>query len=49
MKTLWKSSGDTYVSPTEFKSQIQKFAPRFVGSQVSTNPTWSMRLEYFRL
>ena len=31
MKALWKSNGDTYVSPTEFKSQIQKFAPRFVG------------------
>ena len=31
MKTLWKSGGDTYVSPNDFKSQIQKFAPRFVG------------------
>lgn len=31
MKSLWKTSGESYVSPTEFKSQVQKFAPRFTG------------------
>ncbi|XP_064651621.1 ubiquitin carboxyl-terminal hydrolase 2-like [Lineus longissimus] len=34
MKDIWKkgrSSGTGYVSPTSFKSSIQRFAPRFVG------------------
>ncbi|XP_076457355.1 ubiquitin carboxyl-terminal hydrolase 2-like [Babylonia areolata] len=32
MKSLWKeSSQESYVSPNSFKTQIQKFAPRFMG------------------
>nr|KAG5692572.1 hypothetical protein BaRGS_024132 [Batillaria attramentaria] len=32
MKSLWKdSSSESYVSPNAFKTQIQKFAPRFMG------------------
>ncbi|XP_061074407.1 ubiquitin carboxyl-terminal hydrolase 2-like isoform X1 [Conger conger] len=31
IQTLWKSSGSEAVSPSEFKTQIQKYAPRFVG------------------
>ncbi|KAJ8343092.1 hypothetical protein SKAU_G00330200 [Synaphobranchus kaupii] len=30
-QTLWRSSGSDAVSPSEFKTQIQKYAPRFVG------------------
>lgn len=31
MKSLWKEPAESYVSPNAFKTQIQKFAPRFVG------------------
>ncbi|XP_066566888.1 ubiquitin carboxyl-terminal hydrolase 2a isoform X2 [Amia ocellicauda] len=31
IQTLWSSSGSEAVSPSEFKTQIQKYAPRFVG------------------
>ncbi|XP_025100726.1 ubiquitin carboxyl-terminal hydrolase 2-like [Pomacea canaliculata] len=31
MKSLWKEGSSGYVSPNAFKTQIQKFAPRFVG------------------
>lgn len=31
LKSLWKGGTDTYVSPTDFKSQIARFAKRFVG------------------
>lgn len=31
IQTLWTSSSSEAVSPSEFKTQIQRFAPRFVG------------------
>ncbi|XP_076831992.1 ubiquitin carboxyl-terminal hydrolase 2a isoform X2 [Brachyhypopomus gauderio] len=31
IQTMWSSSGSEVVSPSEFKTQIQRFAPRFVG------------------
>ncbi|XP_076023983.1 ubiquitin carboxyl-terminal hydrolase 2a isoform X2 [Genypterus blacodes] len=31
MQTLWTSSSSEAVSPYEFKTQIQRYAPRFVG------------------
>lgn len=31
MKSVWKGTGETYFTPSEFKSQIAKFAKRFVG------------------
>ena len=31
MKSIWKDSSESYVSPNNFKTQIQKFAPRFMG------------------
>ncbi|KAL5019637.1 hypothetical protein ScPMuIL_002529 [Solemya velum] len=31
MCSLWKDNNDTYVSPNAFKTQIQRFAPRFMG------------------
>ncbi|KPP73225.1 ubiquitin carboxyl-terminal hydrolase 2-like [Scleropages formosus] len=31
IQMLWTSSGSEAVSPSEFKTQIQKYAPRFVG------------------
>uniref|UniRef100_A0AAY4EBL9 Ubiquitin carboxyl-terminal hydrolase n=1 Tax=Denticeps clupeoides TaxID=299321 RepID=A0AAY4EBL9_9TELE len=31
IQTLWTSSGSEAVSPSEFKTQIQRYAPRFVG------------------
>ncbi|XP_029106763.1 ubiquitin carboxyl-terminal hydrolase 2-like isoform X1 [Scleropages formosus] len=31
IQTLWTSSSSEAVSPSEFKTQIQKYAPRFVG------------------
>lgn len=31
LKSLWGSSSESYVSPNAFKTQIQKFAPRFMG------------------
>ncbi|KAK1153454.1 ubiquitin carboxyl-terminal hydrolase 2-like isoform X1 [Acipenser oxyrinchus oxyrinchus] len=31
IQTIWTSSGSEAVSPSEFKTQIQKYAPRFVG------------------
>ncbi|XP_061574663.1 ubiquitin carboxyl-terminal hydrolase 2-like isoform X3 [Cololabis saira] len=31
LQSLWKTSGSDAVSPSEFKSQIQRFAPRFMG------------------
>ncbi|KAJ8369254.1 hypothetical protein SKAU_G00092820 [Synaphobranchus kaupii] len=31
VQTLWTSSGSEALSPSEFKTQIQKYAPRFVG------------------
>ncbi|KAK6173980.1 hypothetical protein SNE40_017343 [Patella caerulea] len=30
MNSMWKNS-DTFVSPNSFKTQVQKFAPRFMG------------------
>ncbi|KAG5843993.1 ubiquitin carboxyl-terminal hydrolase 2-like [Anguilla rostrata] len=30
-QTLWRSTSSDAVSPSEFKTQIQKYAPRFVG------------------
>ncbi|KAG7484829.1 hypothetical protein MATL_G00054670 [Megalops atlanticus] len=30
-QTLWTSSSSEAISPSEFKTQIQKYAPRFVG------------------
>ncbi|XP_067307006.1 ubiquitin carboxyl-terminal hydrolase 2a isoform X2 [Pseudorasbora parva] len=31
IQTMWTSSSSEAVSPSEFKTQIQRFAPRFVG------------------
>ncbi|XP_034023655.1 ubiquitin carboxyl-terminal hydrolase 2a isoform X1 [Thalassophryne amazonica] len=31
MQTIWTSSSNEAVSPSEFKTQIQRYAPRFVG------------------
>ncbi|XP_029428736.1 ubiquitin carboxyl-terminal hydrolase 2 isoform X2 [Rhinatrema bivittatum] len=31
IQTMWTSSANEVVSPSEFKTQIQKYAPRFVG------------------
>ncbi|KAI1890188.1 hypothetical protein AGOR_G00171110 [Albula goreensis] len=31
IQTMWTSTGSEAVSPSEFKTQIQKYAPRFVG------------------
>ncbi|KAL6104950.1 usp2 [Pungitius sinensis] len=31
LQTVWTSSGSDAVSPSEFKTQIQRYAPRFVG------------------
>ncbi|XP_043937058.1 ubiquitin carboxyl-terminal hydrolase 2 isoform X2 [Protopterus annectens] len=31
LQTIWTSSSNDVVSPSEFKTQIQKYAPRFVG------------------
>ncbi|XP_005988165.1 ubiquitin carboxyl-terminal hydrolase 2a isoform X2 [Latimeria chalumnae] len=31
IQTIWTSSSNEVVSPSEFKTQIQKYAPRFVG------------------
>uniref|UniRef100_A0A4X2K5D3 Ubiquitin carboxyl-terminal hydrolase 2 n=1 Tax=Vombatus ursinus TaxID=29139 RepID=A0A4X2K5D3_VOMUR len=31
IQTIWTSSANDVVSPSEFKTQIQRFAPRFVG------------------
>ncbi|XP_067674267.1 ubiquitin carboxyl-terminal hydrolase 2-like [Haliotis asinina] len=31
MQSMWKDRSDTYISPNAFKTQIQKFAPRFMG------------------
>ncbi|KAJ8414481.1 hypothetical protein AAFF_G00036830 [Aldrovandia affinis] len=31
IQALWTSTGSEVVSPSEFKTQIQKYAPRFVG------------------
>ncbi|KAL6471083.1 hypothetical protein MHYP_G00197330 [Metynnis hypsauchen] len=31
IQTMWTSSGSEAVSPSEFKTQIQRYAPRFVG------------------
>ncbi|KAM9359289.1 ubiquitin carboxyl-terminal hydrolase 2a isoform 2-T5 [Symphorus nematophorus] len=31
MQTMWTSSSSEAVSPSEFKTQIQRYAPRFVG------------------
>ncbi|MGH0149930.1 UNVERIFIED_CONTAM: hypothetical protein FKN15_016267 [Acipenser sinensis] len=31
IQSIWTSSGSEAVSPSEFKTQIQKYAPRFVG------------------
>ncbi|XP_064606767.1 ubiquitin carboxyl-terminal hydrolase 2-like [Liolophura sinensis] len=33
MKSLWNEGSDSYVSPNNFKTQIQRFAPRFMGYQ----------------
>ncbi|XP_041947751.1 ubiquitin carboxyl-terminal hydrolase 2 isoform X2 [Alosa alosa] len=30
-QTLWTSAGNEAISPSDFKTQIQKYAPRFVG------------------
>ncbi|CAL8339008.1 unnamed protein product, partial [Boreogadus saida] len=31
LQTMWMSSNSDAVSPSEFKTQIQRYAPRFVG------------------
>ena len=31
MNQLWKPNGDRYVSPRQFKSQVEKFAKQFAG------------------
>ncbi|XP_055866879.1 ubiquitin carboxyl-terminal hydrolase 2-like isoform X2 [Biomphalaria glabrata] len=31
MQSMWKDKNETSISPTAFKTQIQKFAPRFMG------------------
>ncbi|GFO29875.1 ubiquitin carboxyl-terminal hydrolase 2-like [Plakobranchus ocellatus] len=31
MQSMWKDKSESYVSPNAFKTQIQKFAPRFMG------------------
>ncbi|XP_026853502.2 ubiquitin carboxyl-terminal hydrolase 2a isoform X1 [Electrophorus electricus] len=31
IQTMWSSSGSEAISPSEFKTQIQRYAPRFVG------------------
>ncbi|XP_072449604.1 ubiquitin carboxyl-terminal hydrolase 2-like isoform X1 [Chiloscyllium punctatum] len=31
LQTMWTSSSNDPISPSEFKTQIQKYAPRFVG------------------
>lgn len=31
IQTMWTSSSSEAVSPSEFKTQIQRYAPRFVG------------------
>ncbi|XP_071095598.1 ubiquitin carboxyl-terminal hydrolase 2-like isoform X2 [Haliotis cracherodii] len=31
MQSMWKDRSDTYISPNAFKTQVQKFAPRFMG------------------
>lgn len=31
IQTLWTSSLNDVVSPSEFKTQIQRYAPRFMG------------------
>ncbi|RUS84912.1 hypothetical protein EGW08_007322, partial [Elysia chlorotica] len=31
MQSMWKEKSESYVSPNAFKTQIQKFAPRFMG------------------
>lgn len=31
MSSMWKDKDDSYISPSSFKMQIQKFAPRFTG------------------
>lgn len=31
IQTIWTSSPNDVVSPSEFKTQIQRYAPRFVG------------------
>lgn len=31
IQTIWASSTSDAVSPSEFKTQIQRYAPRFVG------------------
>lgn len=31
IQTMWTSSPNDVVSPSEFKTQIQRYAPRFVG------------------
>lgn len=31
LQTVWTSSSSEAVSPSEFKTQIQRYAPRFVG------------------
>lgn len=30
-QTLWTSASSEAISPSDFKMQIQKYAPRFVG------------------
>lgn len=31
MKSMWNERSDSQVSPNSFKTQIQRFAPRFMG------------------
>lgn len=31
MKSMWAERSDSHVSPNAFKTQIQRFAPRFMG------------------
>lgn len=30
-QTLWTSASNEAISPSDFKTQIQKYAPRFMG------------------
>ena len=31
IKSLWKQGAESGLNPTDFKAQLQKYAPRFVG------------------
>ncbi|XP_041373319.1 ubiquitin carboxyl-terminal hydrolase 2-like isoform X2 [Gigantopelta aegis] len=33
LRSLWKDSNDMFVTPNSFKTEVQRFAPRFMGYQ----------------